>query len=199
MNREEIECWSPLKAGLYSLFYGSPKSNIAVVDFAELTGEDRFLDVGCGPGAALEHAAATGAEVAGIDPSPSMVARAARRVPTAHVQVGSAEEIPFPNDHFSVVVNISSFHHWSDREAGLSEILRILAPGGMLHIVEGALREGKDGHGLSPSDAQSVASKLQELGYVETDIERIKPGWRREYFVVTGKAGGEETPPERQA
>ncbi len=178
-----------MKAWLYSLFYGSPKSNASVVEFAALSDEDRFLDVGCGPGAALEHAAATGAQVAGIDPSPSMVTRAARRVPTAHVQVGSAEEIPFPNDHFSVVINISSFHHWTDREAGLIEILRVLAEGGRLHIAEGVLREGKDGHGLSPSDAETLAAKLEELGYSNSYIERIKPGWRHEYFVVTGVAG----------
>lgn len=190
MSQVEIERWSPLKVWLYSLFYGSPKSNAAVVDLAGLSEEDTFLDVGCGPGAALEHAAATGSEVAGIDPSPSMVSRAAKRVPTAHVQVGSAEEIPFPNDYFSVVINISSFHHWTDREAGLKEILRVLAPGGELHIVEGVLREGKDGHGLSPNDAEKVAAKLLELGYSASEIERIKPGWRHEYFVVTGVAGG---------
>ena len=185
---DEVECWSPLKAWLYSLFFGSPKSNAAVVEFANLRSEDRFLDVGCGPGAALEHAAAKGADVAGIDPSPSMVARAARRVPAAHVQVGSAEEIPFPDDHFSVVINISSFHHWADREAGLAEIHRVLGPGGKLHIVEGALREGKDGHGLSDSDARSVAARLGELGYSDAEIERIKPGWRHEYIIVTGVA-----------
>lgn len=173
---------------MYSFFYGSPKSNAAVVSWAGLSGEDTFLDVGCGPGAALEHAAATGARVAGIDPSPSMAARAAKRVPAAHVQVGSAEEIPFPDDHFSVVINISSFHHWTDREAGLKEILRVLAPDGTLHIVEGALREGRDGHGLSPTDAEKVAAKLIELGYTDTEIERLKPGWRREYLVVTGVA-----------
>jgi ubiquinone/menaquinone biosynthesis C-methylase UbiE len=188
MDRDDIERWSPVKAWLYNLFNRNPKSNRAVIEFAELGEEDHFLDIGCGPGAALEHAASTGASVAGVDPSKSMVSRAARRVPTAEVRVGSAEEVPFPDDTFSVVINIASFHHWADREAGLREISRVLAPGGRLHIVEGALREGKDGHGLNPRDAEILNARLSELGYTRTSTERIKPGWIHEYFVVNGVA-----------
>ncbi|HWB88498.1 MAG TPA: methyltransferase domain-containing protein, partial [Acidimicrobiia bacterium] len=115
MSSEQIERWSPLKALLYSLLNRSPKSNVAIVERAGLGPDDRFLDIGCGPGAALERAAATGAQVAGVDPSPSMVARAAARVHAADVRVGSAEELPFPDDHFTAVVNVASFHHWADR------------------------------------------------------------------------------------
>ena len=188
MPAHEIERWSPLKAWLYSQLNRSPKSNRATVELASLSEGDRLLDIGCGPGAALEQAAASGAEVAGVDPSPSMVARASRRVPEADVKVGSAEEIPFPDDHFTAVINIASFHHWADREAGLKEILRVLAPGGRLHIVEGMLKEGEDGHGLDPTDAQLLASKLLELGYADTEIDSMKTGWRHRYVVVTGVA-----------
>ena len=185
VTSSDVERWSPVKAWLYSLFYRSPKSNRAVIELLDLNGEERFLDVGCGPGAALEYAAATGAAVAGIDPSPSMVSRAAKRVPAADVRVGSAEAIPYPDDSFSVVINIASFHHWADREAGLREIRRVLAPGGKLQIVEGVIREGKDGHGLDPRDAEVLDARLKELGYTGTSIERIEPGWRHEYFIVT--------------
>lgn len=188
MPHDEIERWSPFKVWLYSLRFRTPKSNHAAVELASLNAGDRFLDVGCGLGAALERAAAAGAEVAGVDPSPSMVSRAQRRVPQAEVRVGSAEEIPFPDEHFTVVINVSSFHHWADREAGLKEILRVLAPGGRLHIVEGLLKEGKDGHGLDPTDAQLLANKLLELGYADTKVDTIKPGWWHRYMVVTGVA-----------
>ncbi|HSJ85386.1 MAG TPA: methyltransferase domain-containing protein [Acidimicrobiia bacterium] len=40
-----------------------------MVEHADLGKTDRLLDVGCGLGAALQHAARTGARVAGIDPS----------------------------------------------------------------------------------------------------------------------------------
>lgn len=188
MAAHEVERWSPLKAWLYSLVNRSPGSNLAVVERASLGADDRFLDIGCGPGAALEHAAATGAHVAGVDPSPSMVSRAARRVPEAEVKVGSAEEIPFPDDRFTVVVNVASFHHWADRDEGLREVLRVLAPGGRLHIMEGQIKEGRDGHGLTASEVDSLRARFLELGYTDTAVETVKTGWRHHYYVVTAIA-----------
>ena len=188
MTTEEVERWSPLKVWFYSLLYRSPKSNVVIVDRASLGAEDRFLDVGCGPGAALEHAAATGAQVVAVDPSPSMVSRASKRVPTAEVRVGSAEELPFPDDYFTVAVNVASFHHWAHRDAGLREILRVLAPGGRLHIMEGMIKEGKDGHGLDPADVESLMARLLELGYADTEVDTVKTDWRHSYYVVTAIA-----------
>lgn len=188
MNTDEVERWSPFRAWLYSLVNRSPQSNLAIVERASLNADDRFLDVGCGPGAALEHAAASGAKVAGVDPSPSMVARASKRVPGADVWVGSAEELPFPDDQFTVVINVASFHHWADRDVGLKEILRVLAPGGRLHIMEGWLKEGRDGHGLNPRNVESLRAKLLELGYADTNVDIVKTGWRHRYYVVTAIA-----------
>ncbi|HEU4895834.1 MAG TPA: class I SAM-dependent methyltransferase [Acidimicrobiia bacterium] len=188
MSTEDIERWSPLRAWLYTIFNRNPDSNVAIVEFASLTAEDRFLDVGCGPGAALERAAATGAQVAGVDPSQSMVDRASKRVPAADVRVASAEDLPFPDDRFTVVVNVASFHHWADRDAGLREILRVLAPGGRLHVMEGMIEEGKDGHGLSPGDLESLKARFLELGYADVSVDTVKTGRRHGYFVVTGVA-----------
>ncbi len=186
MTHDEIEQWSPLKSWLYSLVNGDPKSNAEIIRIAGIGPDDRFLDVGCGPGAALARAAHAGADVAGVDPSPAMVARAARRVPGARVAVGSAEAVPFQDNAFTVAINVSSFHHWADREAGLREMRRVLEPGGRLHIVEGKIREGKDGHGLNSHQTSAVVAKLGELGYVNTTVESFKTGWRHEYVVVSG-------------
>lgn len=181
----EVERWSPIKAWFYTLLHRSPKSNVAIVEYAGLSDHDRFLDVGCGPGAALEGALKSGAEVAGVDPSASMVERAAMRVPEADVRVGSAEDIPFDHDMFTVAVNVASFHHWADRDAGLREIQRVLAPGGRLHIVEGKLGDGQDGHGLGPSETRALVERLIEIGYTDPRVDTIKTGWRHEYFVVS--------------
>jgi ubiquinone/menaquinone biosynthesis C-methylase UbiE len=188
MSISEVERWSPLRAGIYSLINRSPKSNLAVVERASLGPDDTLLDVGCGPGAALEHAASTGARVAGVDPSPSMAARAAKRVRGADVRIGSAEDLPFPDHHFTVVINVASFHHWADRNAGLKETLRVLAPGGRLHIMEGMIRDGKDGHGLTATDVDSLRARFVELGYADTTVDTVKTGWRHRYYLVTAIA-----------
>lgn len=184
-TRHDVEQWGPLRVFLYRLLHRSPKSNVEAVRFAGPGSEDRFLDIGCGPGAALEAAIQTGADVVGVDPSPAMVARAARRVPGAEVKVGSAEDIPFPDGAFTIAINIASFHHWADREAGLREVRRVLSPGGRLHIVEGKLGSDRDGHGLSPGDAETLTAKLGELGYTDTSVDTLKTGWRHNYIVVS--------------
>jgi ubiquinone/menaquinone biosynthesis C-methylase UbiE len=184
-THHEVEQWSPLKVWLYTLLHRTPKSNVAIIEYVDLGPTDRFLDVGCGPGAALEYALSTGAKVAGVDPSASMVARAAKRAPGADVEIGSAEAIPFPDDSFTVVINVASFHHWADREAGLREIRRVLAPGGRLHVVEGKLGEDQHGHGLSTQDAVVLEAKLEELGYGDLGVDTIKTDRRHEYVVVS--------------
>lgn len=189
---QEVERWSPFKAWLYSVFNRNPNSNLEVIDRASLTTTDRFLDVGCGPGAALAHAAATGADVAGIDPSPSMVERAARRVPEADVRVASVEEIPFPDGNFTVVVNVASFHHWADRDAGLREIQRVLAPGGRLHIMEARIKETKEGHGLNPSEVDLLSARLLEIGYADISVATVHADWRHKYYIVTATAPTED-------
>jgi ubiquinone/menaquinone biosynthesis C-methylase UbiE len=72
-------------------------------------------------GAAVERAASRGADVAGVDPSPAMVEQARQRVPQATFAVGSAEDIPFPDDAFTVVIAVATYHHWADPVAGLTE------------------------------------------------------------------------------
>lgn len=188
MTSPEIERWSPLWAWVYSLFNKDPASNRAIIAAANLGPNDSFLDIGCGPGAALDNAAAAGARVAGVDPSPSMVARASKRVPSADVRVASAEELPFPDDSFTVVVNVASFHHWADRDAGLREALRVLAPGGRFLIMEGMIEDGKDGHGLNPTDVDSLTARLLEVGFANTSVDTVRASWRHKYYVVTGTA-----------
>ena len=185
----EVERWSPFKVWLFSLTSRSPQSNIAAVDLLELGPGDRFLDIGCGLGAALEYGQKAGAETAGIDPSPTMVERARKRVPTAEVELGSAEEIPFPDDRFTAVMAVATFHHWADRDRGLAEVLRILAPGGRLLVMEQHLKRGT-GHGLSPEGARGVVATLRDLGFQAPEISHLKEGRHRFVTVSALKPAG---------
>src|SRR5271166_5189721 len=118
----------------------------AVADAAELTPADRVVDIGCGPGTAVRHAARRGAArrgaaATGVDPDPAMLrlARwitALRRPPDVSWLEGRAEKLPLPDDQATVVWAISSAHHWEDRGTGIGEAWRVLAPGGRLVLAE---------------------------------------------------------------
>ena len=179
----DVERWSSLKVWLFSLFNRDPKSNLAAVDLLSLKSDDRFLDLGCGLGAALSHADETGAETAGIDPSPAMVERAAKRVPGAEVREGSAESIPFEDDRFTAALAVSTYHHWADPEAGLAEVRRVLAPGGRLLILERKLKKSS-GHGLDRAGADALAQMLSGHGYASAEVGTVRVG-RVDYLTVS--------------
>ncbi len=116
------------------------------IEIARLRPGERVLDVGCGTGtlalAAAEAVGRTGS-IAGIDPSPEMIARArqkaARSGVDAKLEVGVVESLPHADQTFDVVLSSLMFHHLPDaelRRAGLAQILRVLAPGGRLVLID---------------------------------------------------------------
>jgi SAM-dependent methyltransferase len=94
---------------------------------------ERVLEVGCGWG---ELAAWVGretrAEVVALDSSPRMVELA--REGGVEAQLGDVQELPFENDVFDVAVAAWMLYHVPDLERGLSELARVLRPGGRLVV-----------------------------------------------------------------
>jgi len=97
------------------------------------------LEVGCGPGhLSIRMASQLDYRVTGLDLDPRMieVARANADHQTADNQrqptfvVGDVASLPFPDASFDLVVSTLSMHHWADPTAALSEIGRVLRPGG---------------------------------------------------------------------
>jgi len=101
----------------------------------------RILDVGCGTGYLLRRFAVRcpqAVELTGVDPAPAMIA-AARTAGTdgrLRWREGTAEELPFPEAAFDLVVSTTSFDHWADQQAGLAQCARVLAPGGWLVLTD---------------------------------------------------------------
>jgi ubiquinone/menaquinone biosynthesis C-methylase UbiE len=168
--------FSRLGARFYAWFNRDPESNRLVTELAELVPSDRVLDVGCGPGAAVARAAdVVGAEqVAAVDPSPAFVRMVGDRVPGADVREAGAETLPFADGTFTVVWSISAMHHWPDRDAGLAEARRVLAPGGRLLIAERLL--SRPGHGITTGDVHEVVGQLSSAGVGEVSATEHRIG-----------------------
>lgn len=99
----------------------------------------RVLEVGCGPGhLSMRLARQHGLEVIGLDLDPSMIKRARAHADSAggddgrqpSFLAGDVASLAFPDGSFDLVVSTLSMHHWADPTAGLTEIGRVLRPGG---------------------------------------------------------------------
>jgi len=94
-----------------------------------------LLDVGCGGGILAEAFADLGFAVTGIDPSASSVATAQQHADqrglSIRYQVGSGEQLPIADNSFDYVSCCDVLEHVRDVDAVLSEISRVLKPGGI--------------------------------------------------------------------
>ena len=153
---------------------------------AELTPADQVVDIGCGPGAAVRYAARRTAAATGIDPDPAMLRLARwstglRPPPNVSWLEGRAEKLPLPDGQATVTWAISSAHHWEDRDAGIGEARRVLAPGGRLVIAERLAEpaaRGHAAHGLTCGQADDLAVQLAAAGFRQVRSYTVKAGHR---------------------
>jgi SAM-dependent methyltransferase len=102
-----------------------------------------LVDLGCGSGYWLPGYAAEAGTVIGVEPDPALLTLAAARDPRAAVRPGSAEHIPL-SDASADVVHARLAYFWPPGcEAGLTEVLRVLTPGGTLVVVDNDQRAGE--------------------------------------------------------
>jgi SAM-dependent methyltransferase len=92
----------------------------------------RLLDVATGPGTLAAEAASRGAQPAGVDLAPKMIALAQQLQPGIPFQEADIEQLPFPADAFNVVCCSFALGHIPRPEASLAECVRVLEPGGRI-------------------------------------------------------------------
>jgi SAM-dependent methyltransferase len=123
-----------------------------------------LLDLGCGSGYWLPGYADEAAEVTGVEPDPRLLPLAAARDPRARVLHGSAEHIPLPDQSVDVVHARFAYFFPPGCDAGLTEVMRVLRPGGTLVVVGNDLRAGEFAELL-----RAAAGALVPGGGEETD------------------------------
>ena len=107
-----------------------------LIALAELTPDDRVLDLACGTGDILFEAAPRVRQAIGMDLTHRMLQlayqRAAREGPSCQWVTGDMLALPFPDGHFTVVTTGYGLRNVPDLERSIEEIRRVLAPGGRL-------------------------------------------------------------------
>ena len=160
--------WDSETAEWYAANYGEYATNRLAVDELDLPADAVIVDVGCGTGSALRHAASNvpRGNLIGIDPVPRMIEIAreqtANHPGSARIEFreGSAEQLPVEDDTANFVFAFDSLDHWHDVEKGFSEIRRILRPDGHLVIV-------KDGGVPGAAEARrAFISTVESAGFM---------------------------------
>lgn len=108
-----------------------------------------MLEIGVGTGANLPYYPPA-VEVVGIKPDPFMLRRARQKLAEIadrqiELRQASAEELPFVDHTFDHVVSTLVLCTVPDPDRALSEIQRVLKPGGRLHFMEHVRGEGRLG------------------------------------------------------
>jgi ubiquinone/menaquinone biosynthesis C-methylase UbiE len=104
-----------------------------MVERVRAFGPQRLLDLGCGEGRFCRLLAGEVPEVAGIDPTAALIARA-QGLGGAAYHLGRAEDLPFADASFDMVVSYLSLLDIEKIETALDEVTRVLRPGGVLLI-----------------------------------------------------------------
>lgn len=119
-----------------------------------------ILEVGVGTGLNLPHYPSHVRKITTVDPNPGMNRRLQRRIAQTGLKVDkriiSSESLPFGEAEFDCVVSTMTLCSIPNVQQALSELFRVLKPGGCMHFLE---------HGLSPNP--KVAKWQRRLNWLQ--------------------------------
>ncbi len=187
---------------------GGPGNVAKMLDGLEPGGK-RILDIGSGIGGpAMEMARNHGAEVVGIDLEAPLVERAnndaaaaglAERCNFRQVEVGP---MPFADAEFDIVTSAGALTQTADKGTILSEVLRILRPGGWFSVYDWMKIDGDysedmrywfemEGLTYAMVTLDEQAALLRGAGFTDVTAEDATDWYRREARVEYGRLRGE--------
>lgn len=120
----------------------------ALVNVTDPHPGQKVLDVACGSGTAALVAARRYCEVTGIDYVPELIDRAQKRSEASGLRadflVADAQDLPFPDNSFDVVLSVYGVQFAPDQEKAAAEMIRVCKPGGKIGLA-GPIPEGWSG------------------------------------------------------
>ena len=145
MSEPQVRAMFDRIAGFYDLMNSVMTAGLhhrwraRAADLAALAPGDSALDVACGTGdLAIELArrVGTAGEVIGSDFAEEMLERARAKAPALAWEWGNALELPYASGRFDAAMVGFGARNFSDLERGLSEMARVVKPGGRVVVLE---------------------------------------------------------------
>ena len=145
-----------------------------------------MLDVGCGGGFTIRRLLkrSKDAKVYGIDISEESVAKA-KKVNAevldkqVFVTLGSAEKLPYEDGKFNLVTAVETVYFWPNLPNCLQEVRRVLKSGGkfaiLVEVVDSDSKWTSVVEGMTAYSPEDLKKLLDEAGFIQTEIHRMKP------------------------
>jgi len=117
--------------------YEQKKRSQRVISLIDPQPEELILDIGCGNARDFIPVLTKESKITGVDLSPRMIEEARRELKNYdgfELEVGDATNLRFPNSYFDKVLASEIIEHIPDWEKAISEMMRVLKPGGYLVV-----------------------------------------------------------------
>ena len=169
--------------------------NEQVLRMLDIAPGDRVLEVGFGGGSLIAALLGQSAShVIGVDLSEAMVARARRRfrreIAAERVQLltGSVERLPISDAAADKACSLNTIYFWKDPAAGMSELARVLRPGGLMIVGFEAPETMRAWpghvHGFRIYEPEEVVRLAEEAGFGNAVVEEgLEPEYGKIYCV----------------
>jgi SAM-dependent methyltransferase len=179
--------------------------NRAALDHLDLQAGDRVLEIGYGPGKTLRQVARRLERgfAAGLDHSEVMARQAARRCRRlirqgrVEIKCGGVSEIPYAEASFDKVFAVNSFQFWPSPVDDLTEVRRVLRPGGRLVLTiraaERPLRFDLARASGGLSRVERARQAMAAAGFADIAVHRRKAGRLLAVSVVGHKPATRDT------
>ncbi len=196
----EHDAWETVSRGYEEHFARLTRQSVeAILNAAEVGSGKQVLDACCGPGMITAAAIARGASTTGIDFSAAAVEIAKVNAPRADIKEGDVQSIESDDDIFDAVVCGFGIIHVPDPLKALSEMRRVLKPGGRIAVSTWEAPGPANGFGLlfgsikananmdldlphGPdffqfSNAEKMSSALREAGFEDPAVSTVNQTW----------------------
>ena len=150
----------------------------AVAGARDISGKD-VLEVGCGrgEGSAFVFERFRPRSLAGVDLARAAIrhCRRSHRQPGLTFVAGDAEKLPFPDASFEVVLNVESSHCYPHMSKFLSEVRRVLKPGGLMLYADFRPTAPSPAGEVAKDDIAELRRQVSGAGLRTVEEEDITP------------------------